>query len=256
MAAVVTPTVLALTHANAAAPVAARAAAAPALTSLSSATEMNPTVVVLPAQPARHAAVRPTVARPVVHHVVAQHVTAPVAAPVHHAAARVAAPAPVAPAAPAAPAPAPVTAQPTGTDDYPYRNATTNATDPWGFTERQCVSFAAFRLSQNGHALNNAQQHWGSALTWDDTARGLGMTVSSTPAVGTIAQWNAGESSPFYSAGSSTANGSFTAGGYGHVGYVKAVYGDGSALVEQYNMGGNRAYSVVRVKAPRYLHIG
>jgi len=34
---------------------------------------------------------------------------------------------------------------------------------------------------------------------------------------------------------------------------VKAVYADGSALVEQYNLSGDRAYSVMRVKAPRYL---
>jgi surface antigen len=40
------------------------------------------------------------------------------------------------------------------------------------------------------------------------------------------------------------------------VGWVKQVYADGSALVEQYNMGGDRSYSVMRVKAPRYLLIG
>ncbi len=149
----------------------------------------------------------------------------------------------------------PVTTQAGGGDDYPYRSATSNASDPWGFTERQCVSFAAWRLSQHGRALNNGKDSWGSALSWDDTARRLGRTVGTTPTVGSVAQWNAGESSPYYGPGSATANGSFAAGGYGHVAWVKAVYADGSALVEQYNLGSDRSYSVMRVKAPRYLKL-
>ena len=147
------------------------------------------------------------------------------------------------------------TAQPWGTDDYPYKNAVGNPTDQWGFTERQCVSFAAWRLAQHGHAINNSD-NWGSAYNWDDTARRLGDTVTSVARVGEIAQWNANESSPYYGPGSATANGSFIAGGYGHVAYVKYVYADGSALVEQYNMNDSRSYSVMRVKAPRYLVIG
>jgi surface antigen len=77
--------------------------------------------------------------------------------------------------------------------------------------------------------------------------------VSHSPRVGAIAQWNAGESSSAYLSGSSTPNATFTAGGYGHVGYVAAVYSDGSVLIEQYNMGDSRSYSVMRMKAPRYL---
>jgi surface antigen len=148
------------------------------------------------------------------------------------------------------------TSQPWGTNDYPYRTQSDfYATDKWGFTERQCVSFAAWRLAQHGRAINNSD-NWGSALTWDDTARRLGFAVTSKAHVGAIAQWNAHESGAYYSKGSATANGSFVAGGYGHVGWVKEVYSDGSALVEQYNMGGDRSYSVMRVKAPRYLLVG
>jgi surface antigen len=148
------------------------------------------------------------------------------------------------------------TSQPWGVDDYPYRSQSDfYATDKWGFTERQCVSFAAWRLAQHGHAISN-NDNWGSALTWDDTARRLGFTVTTRAHVGAVAQWNADESSPYYSKGSASPNGHFTAGGYGHVGWVKQVYADGSALVEQYNMGGDRSYSVMRVKAPRYLLIG
>ncbi|MEO6204450.1 MAG: CHAP domain-containing protein [Mycobacteriales bacterium] len=191
------------------------------------------------------------VAKPVTKPI-AKPATKPVAAP-----AAKPAPAPTAtqpsapkPAATVSPAPAPKPAATAGTatkvgDDYPYRTDTTNGSDPWGFTKRQCVSFAAFRLSQRGHTISNSQ-NWGSALNWDDTARRLGKTVTTTPRVGAIAQWNAGESSRY-------GNGTFTAGGYGHVAYVTAVYSDGSVLLEQYNLGGNRSYSTMRATAPRYL---
>ena len=162
----------------------------------------------------------------------------------------------------AAPKPAPKpTSSPTAAqsapsargDDYPWRTDTTNYVDDWGFTRRQCVSFAAFRLAQRGQALDNRTQHWGSALTWDDTAAGQGVAVSGKPRVGAIAQWNAGESSPAYVKGSSTPNAHFAAGSYGHVAYVAGVYADGSVLVEQYNGDGGRSYSTLRLKAPRYL---
>jgi surface antigen len=139
-------------------------------------------------------------------------------------------------------------------DDYPWRTATTNAADRWGFTERQCVSFVAWREAQAGHPVSNYTQHWGNAADWDNTARALGVWISSRPRVGAIAQWNAYESSGWYANGSATPNGTVSAGGYGHVAWVKAVYGDGSALIEQYNMFGNRSYSTMRVKAPRYLY--
>jgi surface antigen len=242
---------MALAQADAGTHVAASSVAAPSPMSLPELREPHATAevhAVTRTATVRRAAATHRVVTHTAPRVVARSVTKPVAKPV--------AVAPQAPRPAAAPAPAPVTTQPSGSDDYPYRNATTNASDPWGFTERQCVSFVAWRLAQHGHALNNSQQNWGSALTWDDTARRLGYAVSTTARVGTVAQWNAGESSPYYSPGSATANGHFAAGGYGHVGWVKAVYADGSALVEQYNMGGDRSYSVMRVKAPRYLHIG
>ena len=145
------------------------------------------------------------------------------------------------------------TAQPWGTNDYPYKSQSDfYAIDKWGFTERQCVSFAAWRLSQHGHTISN-DDSWGSAYSWDEAARRLGYAVTSKAHVGAIAQWNAHESGAYYGKGSAKPNGTFTAGGYGHVGYVKYVYADGSALVEQYNMGSDRSYSVMRVKAPRYI---
>jgi surface antigen len=141
-------------------------------------------------------------------------------------------------------------------DDYPWRTSTTNASDSWGFTQRQCVSFVAWREAQAGRAMNNAEQHWGSALSWDEAASRLGVSIGTRPVVGAIAQWNAYERSPWWANGSSTANGWIQAGPYGHVGFVKQVNSDGSAVVEQYNVSGNRSYALTRVKAPRYLYNG
>ena len=141
-------------------------------------------------------------------------------------------------------------------DDYPWRTSTVNAADRWGFTQRQCVSFVAWREAQAGRPLSNSTQHWGSALSWDEAATRLGVRISTRPVVGAIAQWNAGERSAWYANGSTVANGAVTAGPYGHVGWVKYVYADGSALVEQYNMFANRSYSTMHLKAPRSLYDG
>ena len=141
-------------------------------------------------------------------------------------------------------------------DDYPYRSSTTNVADRWGFTVRQCVSFVAWREAEAGRPMSNAAQHWGSALSWGQAAARLGVRISTRPVVGAIAQWNANERSAWYANGSSTPNGFVQAGPYGHVGWVKAVYADGSALVEQYNMSGKRTYSTMRLRAPRYLYDG
>lgn len=141
-------------------------------------------------------------------------------------------------------------------DDYPWRTDTTQAADPWGFTKRQCVSFVAWRLAQRGKVLNNRTQQWGNAATWDEASRRLRVGIGARPVIGAVAHWNAWETSPFYASGSTLPNGVMRAGGYGHNGYVERVYSDGSAGVSQYNMNGNRSYSLVRVKAPRYLYVG
>ncbi|HVE73534.1 MAG TPA: CHAP domain-containing protein [Mycobacteriales bacterium] len=143
-----------------------------------------------------------------------------------------------------------------GGDDYPYRTATTNVADPWGFTKRQCVSFVAWRMKQRNVPMNNAVEKWGSALTWDDAARRLGHKLGTKPVAGAIAHWNAGERSAWYANGSTRPNGTVTAGQYGHVAYVQGVYSDGSVSVAQYNMSGNRSYSVMRLKAPRFIYYG
>ena len=140
-------------------------------------------------------------------------------------------------------------------DDYPWRLDQSWSADRWGFTKRQCVSFVAWRMAQRNHPLHNGTQRWGSALTWDETARRLGYGIGTRPVPGSIAHWNAGEAAALYANGSTRPNGTMRAGLYGHVGYVQGVYPDGSVSVAQYNGTGTRTYSTMRVKAPRYLYV-
>jgi surface antigen len=121
---------------------------------------------------------------------------------------------------------------------------------------RQCVSWTAFKLAQRGAPLDNRRGAWGSAANWDDVARRLGHGIGGRPVVGSVAHWNAGERSAWFGKGARTANGFMHAGSAGHVGYVTGVHPDGSAVVQQYNGNGSRSYSVVRVRAPRYLYLG
>jgi surface antigen len=144
------------------------------------------------------------------------------------------------------------------TDDYPWARSTTNSADSFGFTQRQCVSYAAWRLYKAGHRINNATRYggrtyyWGSAANWDNTATALHKTISRTPRVGAVAQWNSHERSAYYTGGGV---GTFQAGSQGHTAWVAGVYRDGSVLVRQYNLSGSRSYSQMRVKAPRYLFL-
>jgi surface antigen len=138
------------------------------------------------------------------------------------------------------------------TDDYPWKSDTTYSNDSFGFTKRQCVSYAAWRLYKSGHRISNSSGHWGNAYHWDDAARALGKRVTTTPKVGAIAQWNAYERSTYYPSTGGT--GTMTAGRYGHVAWVAAVYSNGSVLVRQYNINGNRSFSQMHVRAPRYIY--
>lgn len=138
-------------------------------------------------------------------------------------------------------------------DAYPWARATTNAYDDYGFTRRQCVSYVAWRLALSGRRLSNDGNVWGSALQWDETARAKGVPVSTRPVVGAVAHWNPGETSLVYAPGSSRPSGRFSAGVYGHVAYVTAVYPDGTVQVSQYNLAGDRKFSSLRMTAPRFL---
>jgi surface antigen len=108
-------------------------------------------------------------------------------------------------------------------NDYPYPGYSMGAVDPWNYYYRNCTSFAAWRLNQDGIKFHNqfGGYHWSDASTWDEAARWvqqykpeLGVRINKTPAVGAIAQWNSN-----------------------HVAYVAAVTTKGTVILEDYNGG-------------------
>ena len=135
-------------------------------------------------------------------------------------------------------------ATPAANDNYPamWRNAAQNSVyDTWGYPNRQCTSFVAWRIADTNRATLPVRP--GDADSWDDQL-GRYVPVDSTPAVGAIAQWNANES-----------YGGLGAGPLGHVAWVQAVHSDGSVTVEQYNLGSDGTYVQFRTRAPRYIHV-
>lgn len=110
----------------------------------------------------------------------------------------------------------------TGTNDYPYRNSTPDQVDPWNFYTRECTSFVAWRLNNDAKiSFNNSYGgvHWGNADNWANAARSIGLSVDSTPTVGSVAQFPPGVDG---------------AGSYGHVAWVIGV-GSTTVTVEDYN---------------------
>ncbi|MGT2846301.1 GBS Bsp-like repeat-containing protein [Streptococcus massiliensis] len=116
-------------------------------------------------------------------------------------------------------------------DDYPssWKNAAADTlVDKWTMYNRECTSFAAFRLSSaNGF---NLPAGYGNANTWGHIARKQGYRVDMNPAVGSIAWF---DSYVGYS------------GSAGHVSWVANVNGDQVELEEyNYNIGqGPHRYS-------------
>lgn len=111
-----------------------------------------------------------------------------------------------------------------GSGGYPWAGAPfPNAlVDPWGMYQRQCVSYAAWKVASTGRHM----PYWGgrgNANQWDDNARAAGIPVDAAPRVGDIAVSNAGA--------------------YGHVMFVEAVYGDGTIYISQYNGAWDGKYS-------------
>jgi len=117
---------------------------------------------------------------------------------------------------------------PTGTtiasigDDYPLSlraPAQDSVVDPWGYYNRECVSFVAARvLNQDRVAVLYA----GSAHTWLAYARAHGYTADSQPARGSVGWTDAGT--------------------YGHVAVVEEVAGP-LLVVEEYNYAVRGGYS-------------
>ncbi len=111
--------------------------------------------------------------------------------------------------------------------------------DPWGFVLRNCTSFVAWRLRTRSHVDFSTQfggEHWGDARDWDDAARTLGYRVDDVPAIGAVAQTDAGRA--------------------GHVAWVSAI-GRGTVTIEEYNNASPGGYGTrtVPVGDFRYLHV-
>ncbi|MFC7727783.1 CHAP domain-containing protein [Nocardioides sp. GCM10028917] len=112
--------------------------------------------------------------------------------------------------------------------------------DSWGFVLRNCTSFVSWRLHERngmaGFGNHFRGEHWGNAANWDDVARRLGYRVDSVPAIGAVAQTDAGR--------------------VGHVAWVSDI-GPGTVTIEEYNYGSAGGYGTrtVPVGEFRYLHL-
>ncbi len=96
--------------------------------------------------------------------------------------------------------------------------------DDWGMYNRECVSYAAFKVAQSGRNMPN----WGrtgpaNANQWPGRAAASGIPYDSNPRAGDVAISMAGY--------------------YGHAMYVEAVNGDGTIVVSQYNAGMDGRYT-------------
>lgn len=89
--------------------------------------------------------------------------------------------------------------------------------DPWGYYNRECVSYAAWKRSSIGRSV---PMYWGNAGSWYYRAS------NSSPAYGDIAVWPYGPGYP-----------------YGHVAIVESVSG-GMMTVSEYNYGAPGVYSM------------
>ncbi|MEV7321247.1 CHAP domain-containing protein [Streptomyces sp. NPDC093970] len=130
-----------------------------------------------------------------------------------------------------------------GTDDYPSdlkSAAQDSKTDPWGFYNRECTSFVAWRLNNdNGVPFKNQASTgiYGNATTWKDRATAEGIAVDNTPTVGAVAWYS-----------------------FGHVAWVESVSSDGkSVTVEDYNYDYDGKYATHTQNTSyitKFLHFG
>jgi surface antigen len=150
---------------------------------------------------------------------------------------------------------------------YPWDGERGLVFDPWGFVARQCTSYVAWYLNTHGVPFGlrtrgpAGEGLFTSASDWDRAALAAGFAVRSTPVVGSIAQWDAGETSPPAPSPASADDVDaaryrpLTARGFGHVAVVQRVLDDGAVVVSEYN-GADGSFRVLVTRAPRYLYIG
>lgn len=104
-----------------------------------------------------------------------------------------------------------------GSSAYPFGNPPArniiDTPDPWGYLIGECTSYAAWKRASVGRPVPRGL---GNAKTWGTRASAMGYSVDSLPRVGDVIVM------PYL-------------GGYGHVAYVEAVYGNGTVLISEYN---------------------
>jgi len=106
--------------------------------------------------------------------------------------------------------------------------------DPWGMYNRECVSYAAWKVQQSYGNM----PYWGgrgNANQWPSSARADGIATGSTPRAHSVAISMAGY--------------------YGHAMWVESVNGDGTITVSQYNYAVDGQYSEMRTSASGLIYI-
>jgi surface antigen len=108
--------------------------------------------------------------------------------------------------------------------------------DQWNFYQGQCTSWVAYRLNElNGIAFNNSyggNGTWGNAMYWGPHALSLGITVNSTPTVGSVAWWSSSRAHPS-----------------GHVAYVEQVNSPTSIVISEMNYDGDNGFRVRTIRS-------
>lgn len=122
-----------------------------------------------------------------------------------------------------------------GAAGYPYPCWSASCVDPWALYYRECTSYVAWRLANQGYGVRGFAGA-GHAYQWPGTAAGY-TSQSSTPKKGDAAVYDAYENGAAWT---------------GHVMYVEQVYGDGSILISEYNWAGNGTYSERRLTPSEY----
>jgi surface antigen len=135
-------------------------------------------------------------------------------------------------------------------DDYNWRAYATTYLHGDTYSARQCTAFALWRIDNRTHQTTNTTLYrlarayrMTGAKDLDNAATRAGYNVDRTPAVGSLATWEAGV------AGASK---------YGHVAYVARLYADHTILIEEYNGTHALAYGTRRIPAntvSHYLHL-
>jgi surface antigen len=134
---------------------------------------------------------------------------------------------------------------------YPWRLVRDpTAIDTYGFTARQCTSYIAWFLNTHGIPFGRnvlgpkGVAQFNDADEWDRAAQRIGYAVSTSPAIGSIAQWHRGESS---------LDSDWTAGPHGHVAIVVRVNSDGTVNTIGYNGTTRQFEAETGIVAPRYI---